>query len=83
MLLKSPFVRRGIAFLEPGNVEMKYHETEERQAVADEEFERDLLVRMGCVLFWSIHDRGCQMRMNTMCIGNQSRNAHIRQWNEK
>ena len=52
MLLKSPFVRRGIAFLEPGNVEMKYHETEERQAVADEEFERGLLVRMGCVFVY-------------------------------
>ena len=47
MLLKNPFVRRGIAFLEPASVELKCGATEERQADADADFERGLLVRMG------------------------------------
>lgn len=47
MLIKNPLVCRGIAFLEPANVELKYHQTEERQAMADIDFVRGLQIRMG------------------------------------
>ena len=47
MQIKNVFIRRGIAFLEPGNVIMKYHLTEELQAVADTVFVRSLQTRMG------------------------------------
>lgn len=50
MLLKNPFVRRGIAFLEPNTVVLKYHQTEERQALADTDFMRGLQIRMGYVV---------------------------------
>ena len=50
MLVKNPLLRRGIAWLEPANVVMKYHQTEERQAMADVDFMRGLEIRLGLVL---------------------------------
>lgn len=47
MLLKNVYIRRGIAFLEPDKVELKYNQTEERQATADLDFARGLQVRLG------------------------------------
>ncbi|KAJ3538111.1 hypothetical protein NM688_g6566 [Phlebia brevispora] len=47
MLLKNVFIRRGIAFLEPGNVVLKGHETVERQAEADQTFVQGLRMRLG------------------------------------
>ena len=47
MLLKNVFIRRGIAWLEPANVVLKGYQTEERQAMQDEDFVRGLRVRLG------------------------------------
>lgn len=50
MLLKNVFVRRGIAWLEPGNVVLKGYQTEERQIMQDADFVRGLRQRLGQVL---------------------------------
>ena len=47
MLLKNVPIRRGIAWLEPANTVLKGYQTEERQAVQDEDFIRGLRVRLG------------------------------------
>lgn len=47
MLLKDVMIRRGIAFLEPENVVMKGHKTEEREANQDSDFVRALRRRLG------------------------------------
>jgi RecQ-mediated genome instability protein 1 len=47
MLLKNVMFRQGIAFLEPANVVLKGHSTEDRQAQQDANFLRGLKRRMG------------------------------------
>ncbi|KAG8865187.1 hypothetical protein FRB96_000077 [Tulasnella sp. 330] len=48
ILIKNVMIRRGIAFLEPANVEIYVgSQTEEREAVQDRDFARSLRVRLG------------------------------------
>ena len=47
MLLKDVFIRRGVGFLEPRCIELKGHQTEDRQANQDFDFVRGLCVRLG------------------------------------
>jgi hypothetical protein len=54
MLLKNVMFRQGIAFLEPANVVLKGHSTEDRQVHQDANFLRGLKRRMGYTfLFFS------------------------------
>ncbi|KAA1467645.1 hypothetical protein DENSPDRAFT_256681 [Dentipellis sp. KUC8613] len=46
MLLKNVPIKRGIAFLEPSNIELKGHQTEDRDVHRDRDFVRSLRVRM-------------------------------------
>lgn len=47
MLLKDVLIRQGMAFLEPGNVIFKGHQTEERVVNQDRDFIVSLKTRMG------------------------------------
>jgi RecQ-mediated genome instability protein 1 len=47
MLLKDVLIRQGMAFLEPGNVVFKGHQTEGRVANQDRDFVIGLKTRMG------------------------------------
>lgn len=50
LLLKNVFIRRGIAWLEPANIELKGYQTEERQVLQDADFIRGLHLRLGLVV---------------------------------
>lgn len=54
MIIKDVPIRRGVAFLEPSNVELKGYMTEELEVYRDAQFARDLRQRLGLV--FCIHE---------------------------
>jgi len=47
MLLKTPLIRHGIAFLEPDAVELLGHKTNDREKLQPSDFAHGLRARMG------------------------------------